>query len=355
MSVYNSISMPLSLLRLWLGPLPEEEIFPDKKPDPFLHWIIHPVKRRLAKYYLWFLQNFCGLTVIGITGSVGKTTTKNLLVSILKQSGPTVMTRDNDTPTYNLPTTILHTPVGTKYLVLEMGIEYIGDMDFYLWLAKPQIAILTPINLTHTQFFGDIKTITSEKNKITRFAEKTFSAADYKYSGYEINGILAAQVASYLHIPGTLIQSGLKTAPHPVHRLNFITLKSGATLIDDSYNANPLAVRQALQLLVQTAGEKHQTPVFVFAQMNELGAHEKSAHQEIGLLIKKLKIKHLFCLGPATKYTIKTAGFGKYFENQDDLFVELKEFVIGHLSFVILVKGSRTWHLENLVAKLQSL
>ena len=135
--------------------------------------------------------------------------------------------------------------------------------------------------------------------------------------------------------------------------MNFIKLKNGNILIDDSYNASPLAAREALKTMVATAKKLKKTPVFVFAQMNELGQYEKSAHEEMGLLIKSLNIKHLYCLGPATKFTIKSAGLGKYFENQEDLYQVVKPLVLS-ASYLVLVKGSRSWHLENLVEKLTS-
>jgi len=338
--------MPLSLIRLWLGPLPKEEIFPKKKPNLFLHWFVHPLKRRLAKCYLLILQKIFGLTVIGITGSVGKTTTKRMLASILPNSIATV---DNITPTYNIPTTILHTLPWTKYLILEMGVEYLGDMDFYLWLARPDIAIITPINLTHTVYLKDLATITAEKEKIARFAKHTISYKDAKSSGYDINKELVTKVAQLIGIKPDFSSYSL-----PPHRMNFINLPSGNILIDDTYNASPLATKEALKKLIELSKLHKKTPVFIFAQMNELGQYEKSSHEEIGKLVKKLNIKNLYCLGPATKYTIESAGFGEYFKNQEDLYKALAKIGILDLRFVTLIKGSRSWHLENLVEKLTS-
>lgn len=335
--------MPISLIRLWLGPLPIEEIFPKKKPNLFLHWFIHPTKRRLAKYYLLILQKFFGLTVIGITGSVGKTTTKKMLETILPNS---VATADNITSTYNIPTTILKTSPSTKFLILEMSIEYIGDMDFYLWLARPDIAIITPMSLTHTQYLHDLKTITSEKLKISKYAKHIISYKDVKAEGFEINKALVTTVTQLLKLP-----ADLSSFAPPPHRMNFITLKNGGILIDDTYNANPLATKVALKTLVSMAKKYKKIPVFVFAQMNELGQYEQLAHEEIGALVAKLNIKHLFCTGPATKFTIKSAGFGKYFENQEDLYSAISRMIHNSL-FIILVKGSRSWHLENLVSRL---
>src|SRR3989344_8407168 len=172
--------MLLSLFRLWLGPLPKKEIFPEKKPNFLIHWFAHPIKRRLAKYYLLILQKIFGLTVIGITGSAGKTTTKDMLYSILKSAANTAATTANITPTYNIPTTILRCTPATKYLILEMGIEYMGDMDFYTWLARPDIAIITSIGPTHLEHFKNTDTVASEKNKIGKYAKHLITFKDVK-------------------------------------------------------------------------------------------------------------------------------------------------------------------------------
>ena len=337
--------MILSLLRLWLGPLPKQEIFPDRKYNPLVHWLIHPIKRRLAKYYLLILQKFFGLTVIGITGSVGKTTTKRMLHATLPNS---VATEDNTTPTYNIPTTILRTPPWTKYLILEMGVEYIGDMDFYIWLARPDIAVIAPINITHTLYLKDLKAVTSEKYKIAKYAKHLITYKDVKEAGFNINAALVKKVTHLLNVP-----FDLTSFTPPPHRMNFINLNNGSILIDDTYNASPLATKEALKKLVELSKKNNKTPVFVFAQMNELGQYEKPSHQEIGLEIRKLGIRNLFCLGPATKYTIQSAGFGKYYEVQEDLFKAVSP-LIRNSQFAILVKGSRSWHLENLVEKIIS-
>ncbi len=367
--------MLLNLIRIWLGPLPKEEIFPSPKPNPLNHWFFHPIKRRLAKYYLWLLQNLFGLQVIAITGSVGKTTTKDMLASILASQGPTVATTANITPTYNIPTTILRCTPATRYLILEMGVEYIGDMTFYTWLARPDIAIITAVNLTHTLHFGDLKTVAHEKGLIGKNAKYLIipdsdpnieinttgqviklKTKDYQLPAtlignhFKLNASLAAKTAELLGVSPTTYNQQLTTFTPPPHRMNLIKLQNGGYIIDDTYNANPLATREALTALIETAKKLKKTPVFVFGQMNELGQYEKSAHEEIGLKIKSLNIKHLYCLGPATKHTIKYAGLGHYFDNPSDLYNAI--YKILDTKYLILIKSSRGWHLEDLVKKL---
>src|SRR3990167_3582112 len=168
-----------SLIQWWFGPgLSVEYIFISKDRRPqntyklirlyFRTWLIHPIKRRIAKLYVLLLQKLFGLTVIAITGSAGKTSTKDMIASILNQKNRTVFSHANITPTFNIPTTILQCTRKTKYLVLEMGVEYPGDMDFYLWLVKPNVGVITNIYQTHTEYFGSTQGVASEKTKLVK-------------------------------------------------------------------------------------------------------------------------------------------------------------------------------------------
>jgi len=398
--------MPLWLLRLWLGPLPKQEIFPENSPNLVLHWLIHPVKRRLAKYYLWVLQRFFGLKVIALTGSAGKTTTKLLLHAAFSSAGPTVSTADSVTSTYNLPTTILKATPATKYLILEMGVEYPGDMDFYTWLARPDIAIILNVNRTHTHYLGSIASVAHEKSKL--FASlppggiAVFPADDphiappinAKSMTFGLSGNAYCQILSSKIQPNLTTKIKLLINQQPVtyslgllgehlaanlaatvsctyalglnpdsftsafthlepaaHRLRPKQLKSGALIIDDTYNANPLAVTQSFATLMTLAKLLKKTPVFVFGQMNELGQYEQSAHTEIGILIKKSGLKHLLCHGPATRHTLKSAGFGDYYESKDRLVRALRPLTLDS-KYLTLIKASRGWHLEDVIDRL---
>src|SRR5579859_7997424 len=177
----------ISIVRWWqVSSLPEAHVWISKDRRPvglknvvrvyFRKWFVHPIKRRVAKYYLIFLKKFRGLTVIGITGSSGKTTTKEMLASILKLKGETIASFANIDPVYNIPTTILKCKPSTKYLVLEMGIEYPGEMDFYIWLAKPDVGVITNIYPTHTLFFGDETGVAKEKGKLVKTLGKNKTA-----------------------------------------------------------------------------------------------------------------------------------------------------------------------------------
>jgi UDP-N-acetylmuramoyl-tripeptide--D-alanyl-D-alanine ligase len=391
-----------SLLRLWTGPLPHQELFPDRPVNPLVHWFFHPVKRWLAKLWLLVLQKNFGLEVIAITGSVGKTTTKDMLYSILSLFSETVATEKNITPTYSIPSAILKCRPDTRFLILEMGVEYPGDMIFYNWLATPNIGILTAINLTHTQFFGTLERLAMEKIKLLTSCEMAINNADdpnsklsfpsYKFGRtpdcftkiisstiapdlttsvqlqindqiltsslpslgvHLVSPAAAAATAAFLvHVPIQIIARGLDEFTPPPHRLKPVSLSNGALILDDTYNASPMAVTAALNTLKEVCRLTKREPVFVFGQMNELGKYEKDAHEEVGLEIRKLEIRNLFCVGPATKFTIKSAGFGNYFENQEDL----RKAIIPYLSskYCVLIKSSRSWELDKMVTRLSS-
>jgi len=396
----------LTLLHLWTGPLPKEELFPDRKIDPLLHWVIHPIKRWLAKIYLWILQRFFGLKVVAVTGSVGKTTTKDMLASILSLEGPTVVTRDNIPSTYTIPDTILRCTPATRVLVLEMGVEYPGDMDFYTWLARPDIGIITSVNRTHTHFLGTVENVSAEKGKLlTALSPAGFAVVnaddpnilintqasilkfgvnpdseiriitsqltpDFKtrlvlsINGQQItvnlpiagrhfalNAAAAAAAAFRLTARPQSISAGLERFAPPPHRMTPVTLKNGVVLLDDSYNANPLAVSASLETLAELAQITHRQPVFIFGQMNELGQYEQSAHEEIGMKIAKLKIGKLFCTGPAAKHTVTAAGFGDYFETVEDLTSAVSQQLTA--TDLLLFKASRSYHFESIVSALK--
>lgn len=377
----------MNLLRLWTGPLPKQELFPtDRKVNVLLHWFIHPIKRRIAKYYLLILQLFFGLKVVALTGSSGKTTTTNLLYSVLSLVGPTVKTAESITTTYNIPTTILKCSPKTRYLILEMGVEYPGDMDFYCWLAKPNIGLVLNVSSVHSSFLGSIDQIKKEKNKLLthsqiRLTSKQFPqilssqitkslttqikcqlpndqiSIDLPLLGTHLAQNISAiiKVCNLLDVPSSAVKSGLESATSPAHRMTPIELQNGNLVLDDTYNANPLSVSESLKTLAAVSKIKKLTPVFVFGQMNELGQYEISDHKKIGLEIRQLGIRNLYCLGPATKHTLKSAGLGQYFQNLDDLTASVSALALRTSHLALLIKGSHSWHLEELVNNLLQL
>lgn len=409
------------LIQWWMTPkLPREHIFipTDKRPKGlyqkvrvyFRKWIVHPIKRRIAKYYLLILKEIFGLTVIGITGSAGKTSTKDMIASILSLKGKTVSSYKNIDPVYNIPTTILRCRPNTRYLVLEMGVEYPGEMDYYLWLAQPTVGVITNIYPTHTLFFKNTKGVAKEKTKLVKAVKEGgfvvmnknikylrevskevrakvvwFGAgADVSAKNLVINQNLrtefiltadsdkvdveipllgnqfvqnaqaAAAVGVICGISLKIIKKGLENFTPPEHRMKPIKLRSGALVLDDSYNNNPQAAKEALLTLKMVSENKKR--VVVMGDMLELGSLEKRYHKEIGRLIGKGGIDYLVGVGQASKDLVEEAA--KFMKKGSYWWVSNWQMVEGILrpllkkQTVVLIKGSRSIGLDNVVLQL---
>jgi UDP-N-acetylmuramoyl-tripeptide--D-alanyl-D-alanine ligase len=397
----------------WVSPkLPRIHLVIKKKsPKEYLwKYLVHPIKRRVARYYLFILRKLFGLKVIGITGSAGKTTTKEMVASILSQKGNTVSSLANIDPVYNIPSTILRARPSTKYLVLEMGVEFPGEMDFYLWLARPDIGVITNIYPTHTVYFKDIEGVAEEKGKLIRalskngyailnvenefskkFSKKakgkvllfgtgsSITASSITYSAllntkftltlpsgkldvrlpilgaqFVENALAASSVGHVLGVSLEEIKKGLEGFRVPEHRMKVIRHSSGAVVVDDSYNNNPKAARKALQLFNEVAGGKGK--IVVFGDMLELGEKEREYHREVAGLILEVSPSKVICVGPLSKIIseILSPKIGEenvfWFASYKGVYKALRPLLKSNS--IILIKGSRSIGLDRVVSRL---
>lgn len=408
-------------IRWWVTPkLPMGDVYAPyaakekniaKKLKIFLsQWFIHPIKRRLARAYLKALQKFTDIKVIAITGSAGKTTTKDMLASILSEVGPTAWTVKSIDSVYNIPNTILKTLPGTKYLILEMSVEFPGEMDFYLWLSKPGIGVITNVHPTHTQFLKSAKGVADEKEKLVKaltaqdtavlnkenrytkemgsktrakilwfgksgdFQAKNIRLNKKLYTIYTLetgkskiyvqlavpgtqfvqNSLAAAGAAYALGVPINKIKKGLENYKKPEHRMDIIKHASGALIIDDSYNNNPEAAICALKTLKEVANGKRL--VVVMGDMLELGKLEVKCHKDIGKFIGKIGVDCLIGVGKTSKYLVEEAK--KLNKNISTYLVSSEKKALPILkpylkkNTIVLIKGSRSIGLDRLVSRL---
>jgi UDP-N-acetylmuramoyl-tripeptide--D-alanyl-D-alanine ligase len=409
------------IISWWMTPkLPSVHIFIKKEDRPkglnelinvyTKKWLVHPIKRRVAKHYLKLLKRIFNVKVIAITGSAGKTTTKEMLTSILKNEGKTVATFKNIDPIYNIPDTILKATPFTKFLILEMGVEYPGEMDYYLWLAEPDLGVITNIYPTHTEFLGDLEGVKKEKIKLVKtlknkdFAvlncedinlkkrvkninakiiwygrESSISAKNIVlkdnftttfqlniFSEKEeiflptigrqfVNNALAASAVAYLlSIKVEDIKIGLRRYKPPEHRMGISKTKEGAVIIDDSYNNNPAAAKRTISTFCEIAKERKK--IIVFGDMLELGDNEKEYHRDLGEFISKTKPDYLIGVGKLSKIIVEEVGskLGRnrifWVKNENEVSKIIKQ-IIDKNTF-ILIKGSRAMGLDKLVDEL---
>lgn len=287
--------------------------------------------------------------------------------------------------------------------------EFPGEMDYYLWLAKPDVGLLTNVYPTHTEFLKDIPGVAREKgelvtalgannfavlnkeNKVLKEISKEVKAKVVWYGKegdigaenirfltdasteftllmgknklvvhlptigeqFVNNALGACAIAHCLGIKPLDIKAGLEKFKPLEHRMATHLLKSGAILLDDSYNNNPEAAKEALKTLKSFAGKRK--TVVVFGDMLELGGLSLSAHRELGKAVGSMGVSRVIGVGPASYELIKSAK-----ENMGDnaIWVAKTEEVLPLLKpllgrdTVILIKGSHAIGLDRLVAKL---
>ncbi|CAC9438387.1 UDP-N-acetylmuramoyl-tripeptide--D-alanyl-D-alanine ligase (EC 6.3.2.10) [uncultured Gammaproteobacteria bacterium] len=325
----------------------------------------------------WHLQNVKP-AVIAITGSNGKTTTKNMLKNILQLKAPTLATKGNLNNHLGVPMTLLELEEKHQYAVIEMGANHLGEIAHLCTIAPPDVAVVTNTLDAHIGEFGGFDNLVKAKSEIyapntknivntaTGFSgDVSFGdggdifASNISHSSFDlnifdkkvtiilqllgrhnINNALAASACAYaLGIDISLIKQGLENTAAEKGRLTVIQ-QGDLTLIDDTYNASPQSMKAAIATLQTFQGEK----IAVFGDMGELGNNAKAFHQEIGQLAKNTLDK-VYSYGELAKH------YGSI--HFDDLECLASHLLTHHPSATILIKGSRIAQLDKLIKILQ--
>ena len=369
------------------------------------HIVVTDVVVALGKLAQHVRSNLLNLTVIGITGSQGKTTTKELMASILSAAAPTVAPHGNFNNEIGAPLSLLHCTEATKYCIVEMGARHKGDIAHLCTIAQPNIGVVLKVGTAHLGEFGSIEAIAETKSELISslsaeatgilgtydaFTPKmaalhkgknlTFgegTECDIRATDIEIregrahfdlvtpegrsavglrivglhqvaNALAVASVATVLGFSLDQIASGLSTAESQAKwRMEIHELPS-LVLINDAYNASPEAMAAALQTLVHFAQERGGESWAFLGKMNELGESSDADHAGVGTLASELGIDHLVCVG-APQYGAKiTAGSATTVHLCADKAEAL--VVAAHINpgDVALVKASRSEKLEEL-------
>ncbi|MDQ8039969.1 MAG: UDP-N-acetylmuramoyl-tripeptide--D-alanyl-D-alanine ligase [Rickettsiella sp.] len=346
------------------------------------------------------------IPVIALTGSCGKTTTKEMLRAILSECGPVLASSKNFNNDIGVPLTLLDLNAQHRFVVIEMGANHIGEIANLTQITKPDVALITNIAPAHLEGFGSIEKVAQAKSEIflglttngvaivnvndrfentwrdrlanhrvIRFGLGTdFSASDIHLDTegrvqftlltpkgkIKINLVLPGQhnlfnalaaAAVAIQVGASLgnIKAGLQKMQDVPGRLMILKNKDGITIIDDSYNASPNAVKAALELLAHYPGER----IFVMGDMGELGANADYYHRQIGQLAKQLGINHVYTCGELTALTTQAFGSSaKHFRNQEDLIHALRTLLRSNTDVTVLIKGSRTAKMEKVVTAL---
>ncbi len=349
------------------------------------------------------------LKIVGITGSNGKTTVKEMTASILKQKVETLYTQGNLNNELGVPLTLLRLEKQHRYAVVEMGANHPGEIAFTSGLVQSDVAILTNVGPAHLEGFGSLEGVAKAKGElieslsvngvavlnrddvffdfwrdlagprptltfglseqadvqalnirqkveqgrfVTEFVLKTKSIempVRLALAGvHNVKNALAAAAATIaLGIRAETIQAGLERMQPVNGRLTPKQNIAGGLLIDDSYNANPASIKAALDVLLKSEGE----PWVILGAMGEMGAESKTIHQELGKLIKQMGIKKLLATGADAKFAVEAFGQGAlFFQSQQTLIESLQQQITGRES--LLIKGSRAQQMDKVVAAL---
>ena len=349
--------------------------------------------------------------VIALTGSSGKTTTKEMLGSILSRLAPTLITRGNLNNDLGVPVMLLELRAEHQYAVMELGASHQGEIDYTSNLVQPHVAGIINIGTAHLGEFGGRDGICRAKSEIYAHIAKTGTsivpAAD-DFTDTIRQAVQTEQVLSFgengdvfateielhpqsssftLNTPNGLRQvnlpfagehnvqnataatafalaigialndivTGLEQATSAKGRLNFIAAKN-YLFIDDTYNANPTSMRAAAEVLAQQEGVK----VMVIGDIGELGASAAQQHYMLGRDLVATGVNFVVAVGefaPATQEGARSTQYGKKmqaFLTQEQALPFLLSLIETHQpqSMSFLFKGSRYTHMETLMAAL---
>ena len=355
----------------------------------------------IAEFYR---QQF-DIKVVGITGSVGKTSTKEIIASVLSEKFQVLKTLGNFNNELGLPLTIFRLREGDEVAVLEMGINHFGEMHRLSKVARPDVCVITNIGQCHLEFLGDRDGVLRAKSEIFDFVApdgniilngdddklatlreikgikpiffgnesgRAIYATDIRSAGIKgvwcnihvgeecfevmvpipgyhmvLNALAATAVGRSLDMTNEEIKRGIEKLESLSGRFHIIEA-NGITVVDDCYNANPVSMKASLKVLNDAETRK----TAILGDMGELGEEEQQLHEEVGAYLGTLDIQTAVCIGPLAAHLAEAA---KKVKPQMQIFTAGSvEEAMEHLpewickGDTILVKASHFMHLQKI-------
>jgi len=376
---------------------------------PLPQVVVRDALEGLTAFAAGWRRDFDG-TVVGITGSNGKTTVKEMTGAILACEGPTLVTRGNLNNHIGVPLTLSRLEASHRYAVIEMGANHRGEIAHLAAIARPRVGLVINAGPAHLEGFGGLEGVAQGKgemfealgiedtaviNEDDRFAafwhglargagrvltfgmheRADFSARsvssrpadDGVTTEFELltplgrrhvtlalagehNVMNALAAAAAAHGAGAgleAIVAGLGRMRAVAGRLEVKQLPGGARLIDDSYNANPASVRAGLRAMAALEGQHW----LVLGEMRELGEDSSRLHAEIGEFARQCGVARMFAVGDEARHAVEAFGTGAtWFAGVEPLAAALAADLVPGVT--VLVKGSRSNRLERVAAAL---
>ena len=357
--------------------------------------------KQIAKYY----RSTFDIPFIGITGSVGKTSTKEMIASVLSQNFSVHKTQGNFNNELGVPLTIFGLEEHHQIAVIEMGISGFGEMTRLSDIVRPDISVITNIGYCHLENLIDLDGVLKAKTEMLKYLnnngkmffcgddDKLFTVKEHNgiktaFYGFDnrneykaeitetdinkgiccklhlksgtveavvpsvenhmvSNALCAAAIGEHLQMTQEQIKAGIESYQTVGSRSNVIR-KNAITIIDDCYNANPTSVRASVNSLAKFSGRK----VAVVGDMKELGTNEDTLHFDTGRYITDAGIDVVIAVGTLCKHLFDGANKqGFYFETVDDCISNIADII--NNGDTVLVKASHSMHFENIVNALK--
>ena len=362
----------------------------------------------IAECYLKKLQ----IPVVGITGSVGKTSTKEVIASVLKEKYRTLKTQGNFNNELGLPLTVFRLRDEDEIAVLEMGISEFGEMTRLAKVARPETCVITNIGTCHLENLGDRDGVLKAKTEIFQYLRPNghiilngdddklstvkehegirpvFFGMDPEFPVYadEIRSLGLKGMSCRIHLMGDVFDV---TVPMPGRHMIYNALAAAAVgrtygltneeirrgieslepisgrfrmidtekllIVDDCYNANPMSMKASLDVLQDGLGRR----VAILGDMGELGTNEIALHEEVGVHAAQCRIDVCICVGTLCRNMAEAAKKENpeltviYEEDRESLLAHLESYV--QTGDTVLVKASHFMKFEEVVAALQKL
>ena len=358
----------------------------------------------LAALAAWYRSRF-DLQVVQITGSAGKTTTKEMVAAVLSQRYDTLKTQANFNNDIGTPLTLLGLAPHHQAAVIETGMNHFGEIRYLGAMVRPDIAVITNVGDAHIENLGNtrqgilqakceifehlspdgiavlngddplLNTVALPQTilrcgrgencnvRVTDVDDRgiegiactvTTARASYRLTAASPGSFMiypmamAAAIGEALGLTGEEIAAGVAAYVPTGSRMHLIRLPEGRLLIDDCYNANPQAMEEALKLLAVTPARRRAA---VLGDMGELGELTVSAHRAIGVLTGELHLDSVIAIGEKARDIASAAPNARWYASVDDAMPVIRAaFTEGT---AVLVKASHAMHFENIVKELE--
>lgn len=349
------------------------------------------------------------IAVVGVTGSNGKTTTKELIGSILSRLGPTLVTRGNLNNHIGVPLTLLELTAQHRYAVIEMGANHQGEIAHLANIAEPTVGIVTNAGAAHLEGFGSLEGVALGKGEMfralpvegvavinaddayaalwreNRSAERVLTFGFEQPADFSAHKVQARSDAggfrtdfelvmpygrknATLHLAGLHnlrnalgaaaaacaagaelddIVAGLEAMKSVAGRLELKPALNGAFVVDDSYNANPSSLKAGLDAFRSFSGARW----LVLGEMKELGASADELHAEVGRYARQAGVERLLAVGERARFAVEAFGEGGVWFEDVDALIEAARHSL-RKDVAVLIKGSRANRLERVAAAL---